>query len=123
VTPTINIAPPSIPDSFVCAPEDLTSVQQLQDSYFENVLRSLGWLEQSHITAMCRIRSREIVKEREHVASPPSSDISSDDRLTELIINDRIVATVLTIRTESNFVQVIFGLHISPEIEQQVRRK
>ncbi len=107
---------PVTPETFVCAPEDGAKVEELQDEFFSSIVNLLGYTTPES-REWCNIRSRELIRENE----TPVETNATNDRVTELQIRERTIATVTTIRTDLNFVQVLFASHLDPELKQQLQ--
>lgn len=87
--------------------------------FFDEVLSMLGY-DQEQMRAFCEIRSREIA-----VANRAGEALRrpSDDRITELVVKGRTVATVVEIRDDFNYIQLFFANFMTPELLDELAFK
>lgn len=110
---------PAIPETFVCAPDDESRIEELQTEYFDGLLHGLGYISNDARRSFCEVRLRHLLRE----GVVPAAGDETNDSVAELLIQDRAVATVMKLRTGYNFTQAVFGFYITPELEALVQFK
>lgn len=89
-------------------------IAECQDAFFRKVLDELG-LAPELIEQHAEIKSREL-------PIPGLIDGAtfrgSDDRVTELWVQDRTIATIVEIREAFNYSQVLMANYLNPELIQ-----
>lgn len=96
-----------VPEPFVVMDQVDETVDRERTVFFETVLEQLA-LGEAERQRDCQIVTRELVR--------PDEDQETNDRITMLIVSDRIAATVLERRTEFNYTEVAFASHVTPNL-------
>ncbi len=92
-----------VPEPMLVSTGDQGIIGQAMNSFFDSIVPSLG-LDVRTLTADVEIISHVLHKYDSHEQVRPT-----DDRLTILVVQDRVVASVLERRTEFNHIQVLFS--------------
>ena len=96
---------PVRPDTFIVDPSEGAFIQDKIEAFFGEIIDYLGY-GQAATLAFARVKSYEL--------RTPTTE--TDDRITLLIIRDRLTAAVCKLRTDFNFVEVSFAHYLSPEL-------
>lgn len=88
------------------------------NSFFPEVLGRLG-LTAEQASAHCEVRVRELPIHEPNEEEPLRP---SDDRITELWVQERAVATIVELRDGFNFAQILLADYLSQELSDQLHR-
>lgn len=86
------------------------------DEYFQKTLDQLGFSPE-RIAAYCRLRMRSLPRETQKENEPFQT---TDDCITELVCGETTIATVLEIRNDFNFSQMLFADYLTPEVMERL---
>jgi|GEM_PF-4499138 len=100
-----NCPLPTVPSPIRVNTGDEELIEQMQENFFEDILRFLG-------VTSDRAKQAWVDNKRQMIAD-------SDDQLHSLYVRDHLVATVIRYRDVMNFVQAKFALYLD---EQTLRR-
>jgi len=89
-----------------------------KDEFFEGVLQKIGYpMARIALVAMFKVRELPRPGQREGERFH-----ATDDRLTELWVSNRVVATLLEIRDDFNYAQLLFADYLSPELIATIQK-
>lgn len=108
---------PTVPEAMVFAPDEESEFENAQTEFFQGIVQGLGYVSLNAVQAHCYIRSRELIRENDMAVEGNETN----DRVTELQVLDRTVATTIKIRTGFNFIQGLFASYLTPQMEEEVR--
>ncbi len=104
-----------VPEPFVVVDQGDVAIDRERTAFFEAVLQLLPLNEQERVRD-CQIVSAELAQLLEQR--------ESNDRITVLIIHDRVAASVLERRTEFNNTEVLFASYVTPgQIDELLERR
>lgn len=107
---------PKTPDSFTVPTGFGEVIEEKKTEFFLGILDFIGY-DQKARRVYARIESKGIYRENfEDV-------IETDDRITSLVVQGQLAATVLERRDEMNEIQAHFASYLTPEMIQRLREE
>jgi hypothetical protein len=97
----------AVPEPFVVIDQGDEVIERERTAFFEAILQQLA-LSEAERQRDCQVVTSELVH--------PDKGRETDDRITMLIVSDRLAATVLERRTEFNYTEVAFASHVTPRL-------
>jgi hypothetical protein len=92
------------------------AINERLNAFFPGVLDSIG-LTDEQVSDHCEVRVRELPI---HGSQEGESLIASNDRVTELWVGERAIATIIELRDDFNFANVLLADYLSPELIAQL---
>ena len=107
---------PNPPDQFAVITGEEHFIEEEKNNFFEAVLDYVGY-DQKARESFAEILPMILHRYDNHGQVRPT-----DDRVTLLIIRDRVVASVLERRNDANWVEAAFACYLKPEIVGKLRK-
>ena len=103
---------PDVPESVTTLPDNLPEHEQTQTDFFLGIADALGYTSQE-ARRLCEIRPRSILRS--------TDDGETNDLLIELLVRDQTAASVLQIRTEFNYTQIMYACYVTDKNFHRLR--
>ena len=107
---------PNPPDKFVVITGEEHFIEGKKNNFFEAVLDYVGY-DQRARESFAEILPMVLHRYDNHGQVRPT-----DNRVTLLLIRDRMVASVIERRNDANWVEVAFACYLKPEIVGKLRK-
>lgn len=106
---------PKPPDQFTVNTGEEHIIEEEKNRFFNAVLDYVGY-DQRARECFAEIRPMVLHRYDSHGQLRPT-----DDRITMLIMKDKITASVLERRNDANWIEVAFACYLTPEIVRKLR--